>query len=95
MSYDILSVKFEVDSPLYENGQFSVPIEVCSALDVKPGDNVSLTIENPMGKPFYTGVKTIGLHTKIHGSDLSNCVKAGQRITVTLARLYENNKTIL
>ena len=95
MSYEILSVTFEVDSPFYEKGQFTVPIEVCSALDVRPGDDVSLTIETPKGKPIYSGVRTLEQKTKIRGADLSDCLKGGERIKVTISRLCSLGETIL
>lgn len=95
MSYEILSVTFEVDTPPYENGLFTVPMEVCSALDIRPGDDVSLTIETPNGKPIYTGVKVLAQKTKIRGADLNDCLKGGERIKVTMSRLYSCGETIL
>ncbi len=95
MSYDILTIVFELDSPLHENGNIKVPIEVCSALDVRPGDEVGLSIETSRGKPLYNGVKTLGLQAKIPGMDFSNEVQDGQRIKVTMSRLEEYSDAIL
>ncbi len=95
MSYDILTIVFEVDSPLYEKGKITVPIEVCSALDVRPGDEVGLSIETSKGKPLYNGVKTLGLQAKIPGMDFSDKLQEGQRIKVTMSRLEEHSDAIL
>ncbi|GEM_PF-3148254 len=95
MRYDILTIVFQVDSPFHEKGNIAVPVEVCSVLDVRPGDDVGLSIETNKGKPLYNGVKTLGLQAMIPGLDFSNELQGGQKIKVTLSRLEEHSNTIL
>lgn len=86
MSYKILSVTFEIDAQSHTDGQFSVPAEVCKILGgLKNSDPVNLVINSTSGALLYSGEKTLASGREIYGAELKDCVKAGQRIRVTVS----------
>jgi len=86
MGYKIISIVFDIDAQKHREGQFTVPIEVCEKLGLKPKDDIHLIIETPSGMFLYNGVQKLRSGTEIYGDKIRSCVSVGQRIRVTASR---------
>lgn len=84
MNHKILSVTFEINAQLHDDGQFSVPAEVCRILDTqKNGGLLHLVIHSTSGEHLFTGEKALASGREIYGTELKDHIKKGQRIKVT------------
>jgi hypothetical protein len=85
MATTIISVTFEVDAQRHKDGQFSVPKNVCDLLRLQDEDYIALVIKSADGVKFKT-TKKLSSGKEIYGPEISEHVKAGDRITVTASR---------
>jgi len=81
MAPTIISITFEIDAQNHKDGHFSVPRGVCNLLGLQAGDDIALFIKSSSRTLEIT--KKLSSGTEIYGSDIAECVKAGERITVT------------
>lgn len=80
----IISVTFEGTAQSYEAGHFTVPKKVRDALDLESDARVRLLIIDPNEKELFAGEWEMKSGPEIYG--LSDAVKAGQWIIVTVSR---------
>lgn len=81
MTAKITAVTFEIDAQRYRNGQFSIPKKMCDLLEIQNGGEIALIIKS--SSCTLETIKNLLSGTEIYGADISQCVKAGEKITVT------------
>lgn len=81
MAAKITTVTFEIDAQHHKDGQFSIPKKVCDLLEIQNGGKIALIIKSSSGTKEF--IKKLSSGTEIYGADISQCVKAGEKITVT------------
>ena len=82
-NYQYLSVILNIKSYNNLDGCFDLPATLCNLFDIKIGDEIHLLIENKDGKK-YNGKKRLLSRYEIRGDDISEVVKAGEIIKVTI-----------
>jgi len=86
MSSSIVSVTFEIDAMSHKDGYFSIPSKVCALLDLRPDDFIYLIIRHPNGGPLFSGNWQMKSGFEIYGKEMSERIKAGQRIRVVVSK---------
>jgi hypothetical protein len=84
MSSRVVEVVFEIDAQSYKPNRFTVPAKVLAALDLEPGDEIELRVEDAGGQTLWSGVKRMVSGAEIDHAGLN--VQAGQRIRVSASR---------
>lgn len=85
MAHQILSVTFRIEAQSWRDGQFTIPVEVCSILGVEGGGSVHLVVSAPMKHIIYTGVEELKSGNEVYSDGLRDAVTAGDQLVVEVS----------
>ena len=85
MIEQVLAVTFDKKAMGFEDGHFSIPVDVCNLLDLESGGLVHLIISSPKGGLLWAGTRRMRSGLEIYGPDMAERIKAGDLIRVTVS----------
>ena len=77
---------FEINPQKHNDGQFTIPKQVCDLLKLKPLDEIDLLVRDHNGKRLLIGTFKLKSGTEIYGETVREVIKAGTLLRISASK---------